>query len=137
MERSSTWSHSSYHCCCGLEHVGWVLSAGSKPSKLELSLSTIFSIKNYQALFWNIITVLHVRIYYTDHVHMEQLNLSLIKLILSIRRFCQRVIPVVGVCRATLSDIERDAVAVLEPHFHTDDLQLHKVSTLYCRSWSA
>ena len=40
------------------------------------------------------------------------------------------MIPVVRVCRATLSDNERDAMAVLEPHFHTDDLQLHKVSTL-------
>ena len=38
-------------------------------------------------------------------------------------RFCQRVIPVVKVCRATLGEIEKEAVTVLEPHFHIDDLQ--------------
>ena len=54
--------------------------------------------------------------------HLQNMYFSLL-------RFCQRVIPVVKVCRATLSDIERDAVTVLEPHFHTDDLQLLKVST--------
>ena len=33
------------------------------------------------------------------------------------------MIPVARVCRATLGEIEKDAVAVLEPHFHIDDLR--------------
>ena len=42
-------------------------------------------------------------------------------------RFCQRVIPVTKVCHASLEDIEKHAMSVLEPHFHTDDLQRVKV----------
>lgn len=35
----------------------------------------------------------------------------------------------VKVCHASLEDIKKNAVSVLEPHFHTDGLVVHKVHT--------
>ncbi len=38
------------------------------------------------------------------------------------------MVPVVKVCHASLAEIEKEAVSVLAPHFHQDDLQEHTVS---------
>ncbi len=46
----------------------------------------------------------------------------------SCSRFCQRMVPVVKVCHASLAEIEKEAESVLAPHFHPDDLQEATVS---------
>ena len=48
-------------------------------------------------------------------------------------RFCQRIIPVMKVCHATLEDIRKQATEVLEPHFYGDDTCAIKVSAYSCQ----
>lgn len=47
------------------------------------------------------------------------------------RRFCQRIIPVTMVCRATEQDIVKHAPSVLAPHFHVQNIQAIKVHVYY------
>ena len=44
-----------------------------------------------------------------------------------ISRYCQRMLPVVNVCRANISDISKHARIILEPHFHSDHDKIIKV----------
>ena len=51
-----------------------------------------------------------------------------------VSRYCQRLIPVVNVCHANVSDITKHATDVLEPHFHASPDKIIKVFIvhLYC-----
>ena len=44
-----------------------------------------------------------------------------------VSRYCQRIVPVVRVCRANMADISKHAAEVLEPHFHSDHTHIIKV----------
>ena len=43
------------------------------------------------------------------------------QMLIYICRFCQRLVPVSAVCRATPHDIQKEVLPVIAPHFHQDD----------------
>lgn len=51
-----------------------------------------------------------------------------------VSRYCQRMLPVVSVCHADMSDIRKHALVVLEPHFHTSHDTIIKVCCSKCIS---